>query len=106
MFLELLNNSVRCRVVTKDICPCGWAVCIRREGYPSELCCPKNYDLDCCTKKPYSERLNAHLLNVKLHKALNDTSDAVGMCFPIIGMVTLALMAIILPAQANHHIAG
>ncbi|KAL3081600.1 hypothetical protein niasHT_034258 [Heterodera trifolii] len=97
-FLELLNTSVRCREIAEDVCPCGWAVCIRRKGYPRDLCCPKDYDVKCCSKKPYADRLFANLLNAKFHKALNDTSDAVGMCFPIIGMITLALMAIILPA--------
>ncbi|KAL3096359.1 hypothetical protein niasHT_026326 [Heterodera trifolii] len=101
-FLELLNTSVRCRLVTKDICPCGWAVCVRREGYPRDFCCPKDYDLDCCTKEPYTDLLTF----TKPHKALNNTSDAVRMCFPIIRMITLVLMTIILPAQANQHIAG
>uniref|UniRef100_A0A914H790 Uncharacterized protein n=1 Tax=Globodera rostochiensis TaxID=31243 RepID=A0A914H790_GLORO len=49
--LQLKQNET-CAVVAKADCDCGWAKCIRDEGYSATACCAANYKFTCCVTPP------------------------------------------------------
>uniref|UniRef100_A0A183CAG5 Uncharacterized protein n=1 Tax=Globodera pallida TaxID=36090 RepID=A0A183CAG5_GLOPA len=49
--LQLKQNET-CTVAAKADCDCGWAKCIRDEGYGATACCATNYKFTCCVTPP------------------------------------------------------